>query len=116
MFSNDTNIETIGQLIEALKHYVTLQGEYIRLSLVDKIVRLLTMAAISAIIMVLLTLTAIYLSFAFAYWMSSALGMAGAFTVVSCVYLLILVLCLTFRKRLIEKPLVQFLANILMER
>lgn len=116
MFSNDTNIETIGQLVEALKRYASLQGEYIKLNLVDKIVRLLTVAAISAIIVVLLMLIVIYLSFALAYWISPLLGLAGAFALVSGGYLLLLALCLIFRKQWIEKPLVQFLASILMEK
>ncbi len=42
MFSNDKNVETIGQLIEVLKHYIGLQSEYLKLDVVDKVVRLLT--------------------------------------------------------------------------
>ena len=34
MFSNDQNIETIGQLIETLKHYAQTQGEYVKLTAV----------------------------------------------------------------------------------
>ena len=30
MFSNDQNIETIGQLVEVLKHYIGLQKEYVK--------------------------------------------------------------------------------------
>lgn len=40
MFSNDRNIETIGELVEELKHYVGLQSEYLKLDVVDKVVRL----------------------------------------------------------------------------
>ena len=42
MFSNDKNVETIGQLVEVLKHYIGLQTEYVKLDVVDKVVRLLT--------------------------------------------------------------------------
>lgn len=42
MFSNDKNVETIGQLIEVLKHYIGLQSEFLKLDIVDKVVRLLT--------------------------------------------------------------------------
>lgn len=36
MFSNDKNVETIGQLVEVLKHYIGLQSEYMKLDVVDK--------------------------------------------------------------------------------
>ena len=36
MFSNDKNVETIGQLIEVLKHYIGLQSEFLKLDIVDK--------------------------------------------------------------------------------
>jgi len=44
MLSSDQNVETIAQLIEALKHYLGLQTEYVKLDVIDKVVRLLTTA------------------------------------------------------------------------
>ena len=46
MFSSDKNVETIGQLVEVLKHYIGLQSEYMKLDVVDKVVRLITAIAI----------------------------------------------------------------------
>ena len=59
MFSNDKNIETIGQLVEAIKQYIGLRGEYIKLNIVDKVVRILTIATISVSIALLLMITLI---------------------------------------------------------
>ena len=42
MFSNDNNVETIGQLVERLKRYIGLQAEYVKLDVIEKVVRLLT--------------------------------------------------------------------------
>ena len=103
MFSCDKNIETIGQLVEVLRHYVSLQGESVKLNIVDKVVRLLT-------------LTLIYLSFAVAHALSPMVGMAWAFAIVSGCYFFVLLLCLLFRKQWIERPLVRFLASLLMEK
>jgi uncharacterized membrane protein len=116
MFSNDRNIETIGQLVEVLKHYIGLQSEYVKLNIVEKVVRLLTAATIGIIIVVLLLLTLIYLSFAAAYALEPLTGLGGAFCIIGGVYLLLLILCLIFRKRWIERPLVRFLASLLMEK
>lgn len=50
MFSNDKNVETIGQLIEVLKHYIGLQSEYLKLDVVDKVVRLLTVITMTVVL------------------------------------------------------------------
>ena len=51
MFSNDKNVETIGQLIEVLKHYIGLQSEYLKLDVVDKVVRLLTVITMTVVLL-----------------------------------------------------------------
>ena len=112
MFSNDRNIETIGQLIESLKHYIGLQQQYIKLDVVDKIVQLITAITIAAIIVVLLMLACIYLSFAVSYSLSSIVGNVIAFSIVGGSYLVLLF----FRHQWIEKPLVRFLANLLLDK
>ena len=114
MFSNDKNIETIGQLVEVLKHYIGLQTEYVKLDVIEKIVRLLTVAAMTVVLALLLLLAVIYLSFSAAYALTPNLGAAGA--VVAGGYLFILLLCIIFRRQWIERPLVGFLANLLMEK
>lgn len=115
MMSSDTNIETIAQLVEVLKRYMHLQGEYVRLNIVDKVVRLLTAATISFVIVVLFMLALIYLSFAIVHTLEPAIGLAWAFAVVSAGYFGMLLLCVIFRKQWIERPLVKFLASLLME-
>ena len=92
MFSNDKNVETIGQLIEVLKHYIGLQSEFLKLDVVDKVVRLLTVITMTVVLLGLLTLTLIYLSF------GSAIALAdliGSLTVGLCnialVYIFILI-------------------------
>jgi hypothetical protein len=116
MFSNDRNIETIAQLVEAIKHYIGLQGEYVKLDVTDKIVRILTVFSMTVILSVLLAFILIYLSFAVAYALSPLLGTAGGFCAVALFYLIIFILFLFCRKKWIEKPLVRFLANILIKK
>lgn len=115
MFSNDRNIETIGQLVEVLKHYIELQSKYVKLDVIDKIVRLLTAFALVALLSLLLLLSLIYLSFAAANALQCFMGAGWAFLIVAGVYLLLLLLCVLFRKRLIERPLVKFLVKVLMQ-
>lgn len=114
MFSNDQNIETIGQLVETVKHYVGLQSEYVKLDIVEKTVRILTVLSLTAILCLLLALTLIYLSFAAAYALAPLVGHVAAFAIVAGVYFLVLLLFIIFRKAWVERPLVKFLASLLL--
>ena len=102
MLSSDKNVETIAQLIEILKHYLGLQSEYVKLDVIDKVVRLLTATALTI------------LFFMFAWWLATWIGMAKAFLIVSGVHLLLFFLFIIFRKNWIQKPLVKFLASLFM--
>jgi hypothetical protein len=115
MFSNDRNIETIGQLVEVLKHYIGLQSEFVKLDVIDKVVRLITALIIAAVLFLLLIIMLIYFSFAAAYALSPVTGTAVAFCIVATFYLIVLILFIIFRKRWVERPLVRFLASLLME-
>ena len=116
MFSNDKNVETIGQLVEVLKHYIGLQSEYLKLDVVDKVVRLLTAITMTVVLLGLLVMTIIYLSFAAAYGLAGLIGSTSiAFCIVAGVYLFILILFVMFRHQWIERPLVKFLASLLMQ-
>lgn len=115
MFSNDRNIETIGQLIEVLRHYVGLQTEYVKLDVIEKVVRLMTILAIGAASALVTMLMLIYLSFAAALAMAPATGLPLAFCIVAAFYLLVLVVLYLFRKPIIERPLVKLLAEMLFD-
>ncbi len=115
MFSNDHNIETIARLIEELKKYASLKGEYIRLNIVEKAVRLITALTVVLTVAILFLLALTYFSFGLAYAMANIVGDTIAFCIVGTVYVFLFVACILFRKSLIEKPLVKFLASILME-
>lgn len=115
MFSNDQNIETIGQLVEALKQYIGLQREYIKLDVIEKVVRLITAITLTAVLALFLLLIFIYLSFAAAYALAPLVGTAWAFVFVAAFYLVIFLLLMAFRKQWIERPVVKFLASLLMK-
>ena len=39
MLSSDKNVENFAQLIEVAKHYLGLQAEYVKLDVIDKVVK-----------------------------------------------------------------------------
>lgn len=115
MFSSDQNIETIGQLVEVLKHYIGLQKIKLGLDVMEKVVRLITVLTLTFVLSLLLLLALIYLSFAVAYFLGNWVGMVAAFAIVAGFYLLAFLLVMMFRKQWIERPVVKFLASLLMD-
>lgn len=114
MLSSDKNVESIAQLVELVKHYLGLQKEYLKLDIIDKLVRLLTAIALFIVFFLIFVAVVMYCSFAIAYWLSEYIGYAAAFFTVGFVHFLILLQFLAFRKSLIQKPLIRFLTNLLM--
>lgn len=117
MFSNDNNVETISQLVEVIKHYIGLQSEYVKLDVTEKVVRLLTVITVTFVFGLLLLVALIYFSFAVAYFIAPLIhSIAGAFAIVGAFYLLLLIIFIVFRHKLVERPLVRFLAGLLMSK
>ena len=114
MLSSDKNVETIAQLIEVLKHYVSLQTEYTALTAIDKIVRLLTALALAVLFIIILVAVLFFFWLGISFWIAQYTGITSAFFIVSATHLLVLVLFYVFRKAWLERPLVHFLANLLM--
>jgi len=116
MLSSDKNVENIAQLIGVLRHYLGLQAEYVKLDLIDKVVRLLTAAALTILLLLIGVAVMMFFSFAVAHWLATYIGYALAFLVVSLFHLLLLILFITYRKPWIERPLVRFLANLFLSK
>ena len=114
MFSSDKNVESIAQLIEVLKDYVGLQKEYLKLDVIDKIVRLVTALALTVVLVILGIAVLFYLSFAVAYWLTPLIGTGWAFFLIALAFLGLLLLVFIYRKPWIERPLVRFLADTLL--
>ena len=114
MLSSDKNVETLAQLVETVKSYLSLQGEYLKLNVIDKMVRLVTALTLTIVFVILGVAVLFYLSFALVYWLEPLTGTALAFFIMSMLFLALLVLVFIFRKSWIERPLVRFLADLLM--
>ena len=111
MFSSDKNIETISQLFRLVKHSIGLQGEYLKLDVMDKTVRVVT--ALLLFIVLALVVVAIALSVALA--LAHSIGYPAAFGVVGAFYVIVFILFVSFRKTWIERPLIRFITSLLME-
>ena len=116
MLSSDKNVENIAQLIEVLKHYLGLQTEYVKLDMIDKVVRLVTAAALAIVFILVIAACLTYLSFALAFWLSNFIGMGWAFLIITAFHLIVFFVIFSKRTAWIEKQLVRFLADVFLEK
>jgi protein-S-isoprenylcysteine O-methyltransferase Ste14 len=114
MLSSDKNVESIAQLMEVLRNYVGLQKEYLKLDIIDKAVRLATVLVLAVVLVILGVAVLFYLTFALIYWIEPYTGIALAFFIIALLFLALLLMVCRFRKTWIERPLVKFLANTLL--
>jgi hypothetical protein len=114
MLSSDKNVESIVELIDALKEHVELQKEYLELNVIEKVVKLVTALTIAVIFVILGVAVLFYLTYAIVHWIAPLTGLALAYFLVALFFAALLVLLCVFRKQWIERPLVRFLANTLL--
>ncbi|MBR1839147.1 MAG: phage holin family protein [Prevotella sp.] len=116
MFSNDQNIEYIAQFVEEAKQWFDLKTKYTRLTLVDKVVRIITSLILVIVISVILVLSLLFFSLALSNFIGQLLGnLTYGFLCVGAAYLILLIIAYNLRHALIERPLVYFLMSILAE-
>lgn len=115
MLSSDKNVETIAQLIEAVKHYLGLNAEYVRLDVTDKLVRLLTHAVLLLSVVLIALAVMLFVSMALVWWLSQHIGFVGAFFAVAGLHVLVFLIIFMLRKPLIERPLVRYLSNLILK-
>jgi hypothetical protein len=75
---------------------------------------LVTALTVAIIFVILGVAVLFYLTYAIVYWIAPLTGLALAYFLVAFFFAVLLVLLYTFRKQWIERPLVRFLANTLL--
>ena len=114
MLSSDKNVETITQLIEMVKHNFELRKEYAKLDIVEKVVRLLSAIALTLTLAMILAVILLFLSAAFAVWLSQYIGLIASLLSLAGLFFLLLLMVYGSRKSWIERPLVKYLSRMLL--
>ena len=94
--------------------YRVSRKEYAKLDIVEKVVRLLSAAALALTLTFISVAVLLFASAAIAVWLSSYIGLTYSLLVVSGFYLLLLLLVYGSRKSWIERPLVKYLSRMLL--
>lgn len=115
MSNPEKTINSLQELFNEVKHYVTLQGEYLQLQLVEKLILLLSAIMLTLILFIVGLLLVFNLCLAGAHLLSPLVGgVAAAHLIVGCCILLLGICVYLLRRRLIVNPLTRFLSNLLL--
>ncbi|BEG98310.1 phage holin family protein [Bacteroides sedimenti] len=116
MSTDKNTIDNIRQLIAEIKEYVTLQKDYAKLQLVEKLTILLSTLIMIFILIILGMVTLFYLLFSLAYLLEPLVGgLALSFCIIAGITILIIICLVVFRNKLIANPLVRFLTNLFIQ-
>ena len=109
-------VDDIENIFEQGKTWVSLEIEYAKLSLAEKLTMLLTTLIIGLICLLLGFVALILLSFCFVELFRDIMCPALAFLTVAGIIIFLLVMLWVFRKPLLLNPLARMLTRILVEK
>lgn len=111
MISNDKNIKLLMELIETSKDFVVLQKEELKISAIEKLIRLVYTFTMIIIIFSLCIAILFYISMAAVEYLTPTIGRTWAFITIALAYIFVAACVCCFRKRLIEKPVTRFITK-----
>lgn len=116
MFANDKSIDNLTELFKEVKKYLKLQGEYVKLDLVEKLTILLSTLTLIFVLIILGTMAAFYLSFMLVYVLASATGsLVAGYAIIGGILILLAFIIYRLRQKLIFQPMVNFLARLFLD-
>lgn len=116
MFANDKSIDTLTSLYKEIKKYVELQGQYIKLDLIEKLTILLSTLILILLMIILCMMAFFYFSFMLVYVLADYVGsIIASYAIIGAVVLLIAGIIYYYRKPLIFQPMVNFLAKLFLD-
>lgn len=116
MFANDKSIDNLEALFKEIKKYIELQGQYIKLDLVEKLTILISTLILICILIVLGMTALFYFSFMLVYTIDSFVNnIIASYAIIGCCILIIGIVIYAMRKKIIFQPMVNFLARLFLE-
>lgn len=116
MFANDKSIDNLEALFKEIKKYIELQGQYVKIDLVEKLTILISTLILICILIVLGMTALFYFSFMLVYAIDSWVNnLIASYAIIGGCILLLGIVIFVLRKRLIFQPMVNFLARLFLE-
>lgn len=100
------------QLASAIKAFVELKIDYLKVVSVEKLTKLISKILISIIAVILILAVLFFLLFALAYALAPVVGFIASFAIIAGIFLLILIAVFAFRKVLFINPLLKLMVDL----
>lgn len=116
MFANDKSIDTLEALFREAKKYLELQGQYMKLDLVEKLTILLSTLILICILIVLGMMALFYFSFMLVYAINTIVNnIVASYAIIGVCIIALGSMIYIFRQKLIFQPMVSFLSRLFLE-
>ena len=107
MFANDKSIDNLEALFKEIKKHIELQGQYIKLDLVEKLTILLSTLILILALIILGAMALYYFSFMLVYALVPVVGsIIASYAVIGAVILIAAIGIYLMRRKLIFQPMV----------
>lgn len=116
MPENDTSKQNaFSHLSDSARSYIRLLVEDTKLSVAEKLTRLLAAVAMCSLLTILITAALVFVSIAAGLALSTVIPPLWAFVIVAAFYILMMVLLLCFRTKLLVNPIARFISRLLLD-
>lgn len=116
MFANDKSIDNLQDLFKEFRKYIKLQGEYLKLDVLERLIILLSTLTLAFILLMLGIMALFYFSFMLVYVLSSATdSLTSAYAIVGSILIVVAFIIYYFRNHLIFRPMANFLAHLFLD-
>lgn len=115
MTTVDEKGKTVSGFTETVSLYIKLLLEDARLTLAEKLTRLLSAIALCAVLLVLGIVALVFVSVAVAILLAAAINPLWALVIVATFYLVVLVILLVFRNALLVNPIARFISRLILK-
>lgn len=116
MFANDKSIDNLEALFKEVKKYINLQGQYLKLELVEKLTILLSTLILVFVLGMLGIMALFYFSFMLVYALNSFTNsLIASYAIIGGGLLIIAFIIYKMRQTLIFQPMVNFLAKLFLD-
>lgn len=116
MFANDKSIDNLEALFKEVKKYINLQGQYLKLELVEKLTILLSTLILVFVLGMLGIMALFYFSFMLVYALDSFTNsLIASYAIIGGGLLIIAFIIYKMRQTLIFQPMVNFLGKLFLD-
>lgn len=117
MFSSEKNIESLHELLLAVKRYAEERAKYVQLDFVSKMTVLAAALILGAVLFALLSIVILFFSYSLALVMAPNVGgMSAACGIIALIYAAAAMIIYLLRRKLIINPVASFFGQLFLNR